>query len=154
MSIMARMSSVISGLALAACLAGGATAAETVVNVQLLDSTSKPAVAGMAMRLDVDKVPSGHVSFHVKNLSKSFVHEMVLVPVADASASLPYDDKSKRVKEEGLKSKGEVSDLGPGKSGKLTVELAPGAYKLICNVAGHYKQGMWADLTVTQGSGT
>jgi len=37
----------------------------------------------------------------------------------------------------------------PGASGWVTVTLAPGQYELVCNLAGHYTAGMYAQLTVT-----
>lgn len=43
-----------------------------------------------------------------------------------------------RVDEDKAGDKGEVSELDPGKSGTLTVELKAGKYLLICNVPGHY----------------
>ena len=43
------------------------------------------------------------------------------------------------------------SDLGPGKSASATFELSPGKYVLICNVAGHYEDGMYAGFEVTTG---
>ena len=57
-----------------------------------------------------------------------YVHEMIVLPVADTAAALPYDEPTKRVKEDDLKSMGEVSELNPGKSGDLTVELKSGSY--------------------------
>jgi uncharacterized cupredoxin-like copper-binding protein len=53
-----------------------------------------------------------------------------------------------RVDEESMTSMGEVSELDAGKNGTLTVSLAAGHYVLICNIAGHYRQGMHVDFTV------
>ena len=141
---------IVLGAALAVVLLpAGARAADSTINVQLLDITSKPPSKDMSMVLDLDHVAAGSVTFHVKNLSKMYIHEMVVIPVADAKVTLPYDDATKRIKEDELKSLGEVSELKPGKSGDLTVTLAPGTYRLICNVPDHFHHGMWADLTVT-----
>jgi uncharacterized cupredoxin-like copper-binding protein len=49
-----------------------------------------------------------------------------------------------------VKTLGEVSDLDPGKEGKLTINLKPGEYLLFCNMKGHYQAGMLAHLTVTE----
>ena len=72
-----------------------------------------------------------------------------MLPPANG-APLPYDDKEGRVIEKRIKALGEVSDIPPGKSGSLTVRLAPGNYLLICNQPNHYKEGMWTKLTVTK----
>ena len=45
---------------------------------------------------------------------------------------------------------GEVGDLPPGHSGKLTLNLKPGKYLLFCNESGHYADGMKTELTVTR----
>jgi uncharacterized cupredoxin-like copper-binding protein len=48
-----------------------------------------------------------------------------------------------------LKSLGEVEELKPGKSGKLTLNLKPGSYLLMYNQPGHWHAGMWTKFTVT-----
>ena len=53
-----------------------------------------------------------------------------------------------RVDKDKAGDKGEVSELDPGKSDTLTVDLTPGKYLLICNVPGHYGAGMWTEFTV------
>ena len=42
---------------------------------------------------------------------------------------------------------GEV-EVEAGVTGAGTFELKPGHYALICNIAKHYKQGMFADFVV------
>jgi uncharacterized cupredoxin-like copper-binding protein len=74
-------------------------------------------------------IKAGAVTFEVKNNSEKTVHESRL-------------DESK------TKSLGEVSELDPGKSGTLTLNLKPGKYLLTCNVPTHYMAGMWTLLTV------
>ena len=43
----------------------------------------------------------------------------------------------------------EGDGIVPGATGWTTVTLAPGRYELICNIAGHYRAGMYALLEVT-----
>ena len=45
----------------------------------------------------------------------------------------------------------EESDLGSGKSASTTLDLSPGKYVLICNVSGHYEDGMYVAFEVTAG---
>ena len=71
-------------------------------------------------------------------------------PRAARRAELSYDEKRATVVEERIRSLGEISDLAPGASGKLAVNLKPGSYLLICNQPGHYKAGMVARLSVVK----
>ena len=103
----------------------------------------------MAIRIDRSTAKAGEFRFHVTNWSLSIVHEMILVPVDNAEAPLPYDPQTERVREDQIKTLGEASDLQPNSSKDLDVKLAPGSYLLICNVPGHYAAGMVASLTVT-----
>lgn len=102
--------------------------------------------ATMAVVVDKTKVKAGEVTFQVTNNSKDLIHEMLVAP-ADPAKPLPFVEKDFRVDEEAAKDMGEVSELDPGKSGALTITLAPGTYILFCNVAGHYMSGMWTLIT-------
>ena len=90
------------------------------------------------------------MTFDVTNWSRNLVHEMLVVAVDNPDAQLPYDADDQRVIEEKIKSLGETEEMQPGASKDLTLDLKPGTYLLICNVAGHYAAGMWTVLTVTQ----
>jgi uncharacterized cupredoxin-like copper-binding protein len=43
---------------------------------------------------------------------------------------------------------GEVSELEPGKTGALRLDLKPGNYLLFCNIPGHFMAGMWTSFTI------
>jgi uncharacterized cupredoxin-like copper-binding protein len=105
-------------------------------------------MAVMGIKTDHDSVPAGKVTFEVTNDSKDVIHEMLVAPVANADVVLPYNANENRVDEEAAKDLGEVSELDPGKSGALTLELKPGTYVLYCNIPGHFMAGMWTTLTV------
>ena len=152
------------GLTLAA---HAAVAATTAVNVQLADKvTDGPMATGIMygtsnidrtkatslMEPSKTSAPTGAVTFNVTNSSKDMVHEMIVVaiPASAVGQPVPYDAVQHEVDETKIKSMGEVSELDPGKSGKLTVTLQPGTYLLICNQPGHYEAGMWAVFTVTK----
>jgi len=137
--------------------------ATALVQVSLWDkgaSTEMPAgLAYAAPGLDISKatmgikvspgaVKAGEVTFKVKNDSKDTIHEMIVMFLADPKKPLPYIDAENRVDEDKAGDKGEVSELDPGKSGSLTVDLKAGKYLLICNVPGHYGAGMWIEFTV------
>ena len=107
-----------------------------------------PAKATMGIKASPNAVKAGEVTFKVKNDSKDTIHEMIVMYLADPTKPLPYIGNENRVDEDKAGDKGEVSELDPGKSGTLTVDLKPGKYLLICNVPGHYKAGMWTEFTV------
>ena len=46
------------------------------------------------------------------------------------------------------------SELGPGKSASGAFDLAPGKYVLICNLWGHYTDGMYTALEVIDEAGS
>ncbi|MEO8531098.1 MAG: sulfocyanin-like copper-binding protein [Deltaproteobacteria bacterium] len=150
---------------------GGAFAADSTINVTLWDKgdmnaamgredgklgmgmgmmMADPMMAPMGVKLDVATVPAGNVTFNVTNDSLIMEHEMIVLPIVDDKTPLPYDAKTKRVDEDAAGALGEVSETASGKSGTLTLDLAPGKYMLLCNIEGHYAQGMWTILTVTE----
>ena len=128
-------------------IASGAQASTT-VNVALEDSTTSPSVKQMEIKPDRTSVPAGRVTFDVKNDSKSLVHEMILIKSQLPASALPYDKKKAEVEENKIQSLGEVSELQPGKSGTLTVDMKPGSYALLCNQPGHMHNGMWVRFDV------
>ena len=105
--------------------------------------------ATMGIKATPGSVKAGEITFDVTNDSKDTEHEMIVMYMADPSKQLPYIASEERVDEDRAGDKGEVSELEPGASGSLTVNLKPGKYLLICNVAGHYAAGMWVEFTVT-----
>ena len=104
--------------------------------------------APMGIKIQPAIVPQGKVVFKVTNNSKTVIHEMLLAPISNTNAVLPYIDKENRADEENTHDLGEVSELDPGKSGELTVDMKPGTYVLFCNVPGHLGAGMWTTITV------
>ena len=108
----------------------------------------KMKMAVMGIKADKKTVSAGKVTFNVTNASKEIIHEMLVSPVASEDAVLPFVDNENRVDEEKSGDLGEVSELDPGKSGSLTLDLKPGFYILFCNVPGHYMAGMWTTLQV------
>ncbi len=106
-------------------------------------------MAMLGVKTDVATVHAGTVTFAVANSSKDIVHEMILSPVPADSTTMPYVTADYKVDEDKAKHLGEVSELNPGKTGKLTVDLTPGKYILFCNIPAHYMNGMWTIITVT-----
>jgi len=114
------------------------------------------APAGM-MRITTDRrsVPAGQVSLVAANVD-SMTHELVILPLAAGQAvgTRPVGAQN-RVSETG--SLGEASrscgagageGIAPGSTGWVTIQLRPGRYELVCNIAGHYRAGMYTELDV------
>ena len=109
------------------------------------------------MRLSADHttVAHGSVSFLVTN-NGSIDHELVVLPLADGQTGNRTVGADNKIDEAG--SLGEASrtngagagdGIRSGSSGWVTLALPPGHYELVCNLAGHYAAGMYAELTVT-----
>ena len=116
--------------------------AATTVHVTLTDQ--------MELKLETNTVKAGRVVLDVKNKAESQQHEVIIARLKDGNQAVPVAPGQDRVDEKKLKTLGEVSDLDPGKEGKLSINLKPGEYLLFCNMKGHYQAGMLAHLTVTE----
>jgi len=104
--------------------------------------------APMGIKVDMATVIAGKITFDVTNSSKDTIHEMIVMPLATANQVVPYDKTNEEVLEDEAGDLGEVSELDPGASGSLTLDLKPGLYLLYCNVPGHFASGMWTTVTV------
>ena len=104
--------------------------------------------ATMGISATPETVKPGMVTFEVLNTSKDQIHEMIVAKLADLKKPLPYIADENRVDEDKEGDLGEVSELDPGKSGALRIEMKAGTYILYCNVPGHYVTGMWTMFTV------
>jgi uncharacterized cupredoxin-like copper-binding protein len=100
------------------------------------------------LEVDTASVPAGKVTFEVTNASTELEHEMLVASIAGVDAKLPYDDAKNRLNEDSLAPLGEVTELAPGKTGALTLDLKPGQYAVFCNVTGHFMAGMWKVIEV------
>ena len=103
-------------------------------------------VQNMYMTLDTETVPAGTVTFTVVNEGVK-KHEFVILSTDVMAGDLPL--KGDEVVEDDYTAIDEIGDLPPGDTQTLTVDLAAGHYALICNLKGHVRMGMYADLTVT-----
>ncbi len=108
-----------------------------------------PGMMGMmSIRTNLASVKAGKITFEVSNLSRSVIHELLVVAVDNPSAPLPYDYSTGKVPEKQVKVLGETEEMEPNAEKTIDLDLKPGAYLLICNVPGHYASGMWTPLTV------
>ncbi len=154
----------IAALVIGVAMAGPSQAAGTVVNVSLWDKGAETAMATdlgfpaagkdmskvtMGIALSADTVKAGEITFEVLNSSKDTIHEMIIARLKDLTMLFPYNSSESRVDEDKMAGVlGEVSELEPGQTGALRLDLKPGKYLLFCNIPGHFTSGMWTIFTV------
>jgi len=99
------------------------------------------------IQLSKTTAKAGSITFHVTNNATDLNHEFVIVKTDLQAADLPLNSDG-NVDETKLDIIGRVPQLEPGKSQDLTVDLAAGHYVIMCNLPGHYAQGMYTDFSV------
>jgi uncharacterized cupredoxin-like copper-binding protein len=122
------------GLVAAAC---SGTEADVVVTMQ-----------DDSITLSNDAPAAGELTFEGVN-EGTLTHEFEIFAVpegVDANA-LPIEDNA-ALADEMLEVIDEVEDIAPGTSATLQVDLEAGDYAVLCNLPGHYAEGMHATFTV------
>jgi uncharacterized cupredoxin-like copper-binding protein len=92
---------------------------------------------------------AGDVKFTIENQG-TIPHEFIIVKTDFAPGKIPLGPDNRFDEEgKGVFVPGEISEWNPGTTGTVTLKLEPGKYQLLCNIAGHYANGMYASLTVS-----
>ena len=99
-----------------------------------------------SIALDSTEVAAGEVTFTINNEGPS-AHEFVVIQSDTAPGDLPVEDGL--VSEDGVTVVGEAEDVAPSTTVPLTLTLEEGQYVIICNLPGHYEQGMYTGLKAT-----
>jgi uncharacterized cupredoxin-like copper-binding protein len=124
--------------------ATGGTASGTSGSGTTIDVTEKD----FAIAVSPSSATSGNLTFSIHNDGPS-PHEFVIFNTDLAPDELPTnDDGTVNEEGEGVEHVDEVEDIAPGTDGSLDVSLDPGTYVFICNLPGHYSQGMHVAFTV------
>jgi uncharacterized cupredoxin-like copper-binding protein len=115
-------------------------------------------LASYTLRLSANTASAGKITFHVTNTATDQNHEFVIFKTDLPEDKLPMkaDDKGNMIIDEegqGVTHIDEIpdSDLPPGASKDLTVDLPAGRYVIVCNLAvntTHYLHGMHQVFTV------
>lgn len=118
----------------------GDTSAVTQVHVHLDEWTIEP---------DVARVPKTAELIFDGHNHGGIPHELIIIRTDLDAHNLPVS-RGKVDGEAAGEVVGEITvdELSPGTSVAHKLDLAPGRYVLICNVAGHYSKGMYAPLTI------
>lgn len=118
----------------------GLSAAGQVINVEEVS---------FQIHMSQDTARAGPITFHVVNGADDMLHEFIIIQTDASAAELPTDEMTGRVKEEAVTIIAAAEDIPPSNSRDITVNLAAGHYVMVCNLPGHYLQGMRIDFTVT-----
>jgi uncharacterized cupredoxin-like copper-binding protein len=102
-------------------------------------------MADYKIMVNVPSVKAGTIKIGVRNLG-TMEHSFEVLKTDLPQDKLPVDGASAKAKEDGKV--GEIKSIPAGKSASVTVDLTPGRYVFICNVAGHYQLGMHTGFTV------
>jgi uncharacterized cupredoxin-like copper-binding protein len=105
-------------------------------------------LADYSVTPDASSAAPGDVTFDVTNDAEQ-THEFVVFQTDLAPDQLPTNEDGDVDEEgEGVTLIDEIEDIEGGSSESLTVNLEAGNYVLICNLPGHYRQGMHAAFSV------
>jgi uncharacterized cupredoxin-like copper-binding protein len=112
---------------------------------------------GGPMRLVADRasLAAGRVSFVAQNTG-GVTHEVVVLRLAAGQRAgervIGSGDRVDEASSVGEASRSCAAGAGegirPGTAGWVTLDLKPGRYELVCNLKGHYRAGMYSELTV------
>ena len=106
-------------------------------------------LADFSITLDPNSAPAGEVTFDVTNDAEQ-THEFVVFQTDLAADQLPTDENGDVDEEgEGVTLVDEIEDIEGGSSESLSVNLDAGSYVLICNLPGHYQQGMQTSFSAS-----
>jgi uncharacterized cupredoxin-like copper-binding protein len=109
------------------------------------DSQVVAELADTKITVNVPSVKAGKIKIGVRNVG-SMEHSFEVLKTDLAPDKLPVDGASAKAKEDGKV--GEIKSIAAGKSAAVTIDLVPGKYVFICNIAGHYQLGMHTGFTV------
>jgi hypothetical protein len=97
--------------------------------------------------LDRNTVHAGPVKFTTANLG-TITHEFVVIRTDILDGRIPLAGNKFDEEAPGVSSPGEISEFEVGKVGETVINLEPGHYQLVCNLPGHYHNGMHVPLLV------
>lgn len=99
-----------------------------------------------SIRLSETDVIAGPQTFSVTDRGR-IAHQFLVLRTERTPDDLPVaKDGIVKLGAKGIDVVGEIELLSPGETQPLQVDLRPGGYALICNIAGHYASGMHTAL--------
>ena len=104
------------------------------------------------IKISAAKHVPGSITFNLTN-NGTIPHEFLVVRTDKTAAELlsDVDPGTDRIDEALLDVIDEQPEYEAGTPGTVTVNLPVGHYVVMCNIQGHYKNGMYADLDIVNG---
>lgn len=108
-------------------------------------------VSEWAVHTTTNRAYAGDVTFAITNFG-TITHEFLVVKTDIEPGKLPLGSNNRFDEDfSGLEVIDEIAEFEVNTTGLLKVNLEPGKYQLLCNIAGHYKAGMWMGFEVVKG---
>ena len=98
-----------------------------------------------AVTLEPDSAAAGSITFSATN-DGTETHEIEVFSGDVDPSTLPVEDNVAST--DGLELVDEIEDVTPGSTADLTVDLEAGTYVVMCNLPGHFANGMYATFEV------
>lgn len=122
------------------------TPGETMAANEVHISETEYAITGLEGAA-IESAHAGNVTFEVHN-DGTIQHSFYVIKSDLDEANLPLDGTKVDENGTGVDVVDEIETIDAGEADTLSVDLEPGIYVLICNIADHYTQGMHATLDV------
>lgn len=100
-----------------------------------------------AIELSATSAQAGEVKFTIEN-DGTIGHEFLVVKTDIAPGEIPLDGDHFAEPSDGLEVIDEIGEFKVETTETLTLNLEPGNYQVVCNLPGHYKNGMHLGFTV------
>jgi uncharacterized cupredoxin-like copper-binding protein len=98
--------------------------------------------------VSAQKATVGEVTFAIANFG-TVAHEFIVVKTDFDAGKIPIGTNNRFDEEgEGVEAIDEIKEFPVNTSEVLTVNLEAGDYQLLCNIAGHYSNGMYTAFIV------
>jgi len=121
----------------------------TVPETEVVSNDITGSVQEWAVGISAHEALAGDVKFTIENQG-TIPHEFIIVKTEFAAGKIPLGPDNRFDEEgEGVSVPGEISEWNPKTTGTVTLKLDAGNYQLLCNIAGHYANGMYTTLTVS-----
>lgn len=105
-------------------------------------------VSEWAVDVSAQSADEGDVIFSIANYG-SIPHEFLVVKTDFEPGKIPLTSEDRFSEDgEGLEVVDEIAEWPVNTAGVLKLNLKPGNYQLLCNIAGHYKAGMYTPFVV------
>ena len=123
--------------------------ATDVIDEDAVSNDIKGSLAEWGVNVDAGKAHAGDVKFDIENRG-TIDHEFLVVKTTYEPGKIPIVAAEGRFSEEdpGITVIDEIKEYGSGERKTLSVLLEPGTYELLCNIKGHYGNGMHAKFEV------